>query len=331
MQNKKAVIEKSVIFILIALLIYGVWWLFSPLASEYLQMKTTKAMTGRIYSLKDVYRPFIEKITYVNGHFIMFMTKPVLFKAGYQYIYTSSDGVNWQEVYRSEKGGRGTGEGWNKSHAIPMEFGHQCFMYTWILGGEVSDNCTTSWIKFKSNWPNEVWKNKIYMRSSNQYTQPLRYKNKLVQVFKKNKDITTLQLVIGYEILYITDDGINWHKLDVDKNVIKDLISENSLTVADLTEEVNYQGLKPVAYNLPQFPYGNIKAYNVLSKISTDANLHFNLKKELSSSGDGIYIGVITIKDKADYYFLTSTDSKSYKLIQVPFNVTNFMVDIFFN
>ena len=82
MQNKRNVIKKSVIFSLIALFIYGVWWLFSPLASEYLQMKTTKAMTGRIYHLNDVYRPFIEKITYIDGHFIMFMTKPLLFKTG---------------------------------------------------------------------------------------------------------------------------------------------------------------------------------------------------------------------------------------------------------
>jgi hypothetical protein len=35
MQNKKAAIKKSVIFSFIALFIYGVWWLFSPLASEY--------------------------------------------------------------------------------------------------------------------------------------------------------------------------------------------------------------------------------------------------------------------------------------------------------
>jgi hypothetical protein len=330
MQNKRNVIKKSVIFSLIALFIYGVWWLFSPLASEYLQMKTTKAMTGRIYHLNDVYRPFIEKITYIDGHFIMFMTKPLLFKTGYQYIYISSDGINWQEVYRSEIGGMGTGTGGNKSHVIPIEFNHKCFMYGWISGGTVSDNCSTSWVKFKANWPNEVWENKIYMRGVNEYTQPLVYQNTLVQVFKKNRDITTNQLIIGYELLYATDDGVNWHKLGVSESVIKDLVVQNNLKIVRLTEEINYQGTTPIAYNLPQFPHDNLEAYRVLSKINANASLKLNLSENLASYGNKTYIGLVTIKNKDDYHFLISKDGESYQLIKVPSSITNFFADIFF-
>lgn len=329
MQNKKAAIKKSVIFSFIALFIYGVWWLFSPLASEYLRMKTTKAMTGRVYHLKDVYRARIEKITYVNGYFIMFMTKPKLFTTLQRYIYISVDGINWQEVYRPNINVEKY-SGVHSSDGFPIKFNNKCFMYSNYLGSQISANCQTKWQYTSSIWPKNMWK--VTMKGSeNNYTQPLKYKNKLVYVFKKDQGFFTSQLIVGHEILYSTDDGINWSKLDVSESVINGLVVQNGLEIAKLIEEINYKGTAPIAYNLPQFPSYNLEAYRVLSEINSSMFLKLNLSKRLTAYGNETYIGLVTMKNKDDYHFFISKDGKSYQLIKVPFNITNFFVDIFFN
>ena len=330
--KSKLITKKNLKISLVLLIMYGVWWLFFPLCKTYVNMKSHNIMTGDVYGLNDVYHPYISKITFVNGHFILFMTKPSLFEAGYRYVYFSNNGFNWEAVEKSNRGGGVVSNGENRVHDIPFEFKRKCFIYTNYIGGSYSNNCLSTWQYFGLVWPTNTW-NVHMVRSSNDYTQPLKYKDKLIFVFKNNPSFFTSQLIPNHATLYATDDGINWYELRSSESVIQDLILENNLQKAPLTEDIRYDKniMPPIAYDLPQFPQNNIKAYQVLSKINQSHHLGLELKEELSASGNGVYISIVTIKNKNDYHLLISRDGFNYQLIKMPENVTGFLMDMFFN
>jgi len=263
------------------------------------------------------------------------MTKPWLFDAGYKYIYISNNGVNWEVTEKSIRGGGRVGQGWNRVHNIPFEFDGKCFINEGLLGTYISYDCKSNWSYYKFIVSDGYEVTHIYNFLDNQgnYYQPLRYKRQLVQVYKNNEDdIRTSQLIPGYAILYATKDGINWYKLQSSESVIQGLIQENNLQKAPLIEDINYPAnrMPPAAYDLPQFPQNNIKAYQVLSALNESHHLGLELKEELSAHGNGIYISIVTIKGKNDYHLLASKDGVNYQLIEMPRNVTSFLTDVFF-
>ncbi len=99
-----------------------------------------------------------------------------------------------------------------------------------------------------------------------------------------------------------------------------------------MVEDIDYPKnmMPPTAYDLPQFPQNNLKAYQVLSAINGIYHLDLDLKEELSAYGNGVYISIVTIKNKNDYHLLISKDGISYKLIKMSNNVTGFLTDVFF-
>ena len=326
---------KGLITVSILLIIYGLWWLFGPLCKTYINMKSHNIMTEDTYELNEVYHPYIEKITFVDGHFILFMTKPWLFDAGYKYIYISNNGVNWEVTEKSIRGGGRVGQGWNRVHDIPFEFDGKCFIDIALLGAQVSYNCKSNWSYYKFIVSDGYEVTHIYNFLDNQgnYYQPLRYKRQLVQVYKNNEDdIRTSQLIPGYAILYATKDGINWYKLQSSESVIQGLIQENNLQKAPLIEDIDYPAnrMPPAAYDLPQFPQNNIKAYQVLSALNESHHLGLELKEELSAYGNGVYISVVPIRDKNDYHLFVSKDGVNYQLVKMPRNVVGFLTDVFF-
>jgi hypothetical protein len=336
MQNKRNVIKKSVIFSLIALFIYGVWWLFSPLASEYLRMKTTKAMTGRVYHLKDVYYFDVKTVVFVDGNFLLFVGKPYLFKPLYGYAFISKDGETWIEVPKSKTGAifkqKSVGL-WTPNNSVPMEFNQKCFIFGDKDHGKYSEDCKTSWVDFYTVWENsyEESRETNYWGTSSFYTQPLHYNNKLVFVFKSTKNILTTQLIPDYAVLYATDNGIYWHKIDVTESVIHDLIIENDLKLSPLKESIEYAPSSiHLAYDLPKYPLSNLNAYNVLNNINQKHHLGLTLDPARSAYGNGVYFAAATKANMYDNYFITSRDGESYQLVKPPKEVTNFAASMFF-
>jgi len=310
----------------LVLVICGLSYILFPLVDEVIKIKMTKIMINESYTLKDRYRPNIKKMTFVDGHFIMFITKPLLFKPGQAYIYTSANGTSWEKQKNIfEKRSYSWGSG------FPLEYKNKCLSYSSFTGGVLSLNCKDKWQQFNTKLPNKIWINSQYMRDGNyEYNIPLTYKDKLVFVFKRDKNIKTSQLIVNHELLYKTNDGINWDELNLNESELQYFIKENYLQQAPLTESISYSGNVPIAYNLPEFPQNNIKAYQVLLAINNFYHLDLDLQGELTAFGNDSYIGVFTKKNTYDYYMIISKDKVTYQIIRLPTNVTGFLTDIFF-
>mgnify|MGYP003466305270 CR=1 FL=1 len=323
---------------IVVALVCGLGYVFLPLANVYLESKIQKLMVdGQDHPISEYYYNKIAGVTFINGNFLLFMTKPYMFHPGYGYIYSSSDAKEW--VQRARFNFRFLGD--RKTFNFPYSIGQKCFIYSGI-GDNIlmSTNCKDNWHDLSVTAPPikvMYYSSQIDDKLLHCYNL-IKHKGSLITVFSNqppklsNYDVfITSQIVPNYAVLFQTYDGVNWYRLATTKKLIQELVTENKLESYVLVDRflrnpdkfpvVDFNKLIPYAYNLPCYPEDNLKAYNVLNKIVESNNLNIYLSPTLTTYGAGVYIGVFM--DYSKYSVIKSEDGIHYSISSLAAQVTN--------
>lgn len=283
MQNKKAVIKKSVIFSLTALLVYGVWWLFSPLLNVKSKIFWYKVNIGEEKTYSDYYYAEIGGITYIKDKFYVLLNKPYLLEVGRGYVYSSFDLRIWSEEaaqhgipsasfslydndrYHIDSNGYTIWKSNNSNisnYSLPREINNNCYIVV-FQSGFISPNCDGTWKSY--DFLTDIEKNLV----------------------SKSESITA-------DNTLLTDGKIC--KL-YQQGILKEKLLES-------------------IYCAPKLSLANINAYHVLYKIVQTNKLDIILDGSHTAYGGGKYVGVF-YKNK-QYYFIISTDGIHYEIKPAP-------------
>lgn len=101
---KKRII-KYIAWSVASLVALFVGWQALLIANVYMAKKTARMMIGRDYYMHDYYYADISNITYTGHNFLLYVQKPFLFSPDHYYLYSSTDGIKWAEVFSSWFGG----------------------------------------------------------------------------------------------------------------------------------------------------------------------------------------------------------------------------------
>ena len=333
-------IKKRIKFTMILLIFSFLCYVFVPLGWYYFMTALFSQMNNGTEreSIQQHFYTKIAGLTYVNGNFLLFMTKPYMFQNEYGYIYVSNNSQKWTEAAKF---------GWllhfgsgpsieNDQVNFPMALGQSCYSYGNNL---FSSNCKDNWqietVEFFEQL--KVWGSHKFIKELHEPTcyNPLKYKSSIVKVYSiqppringyEVKDTT--QLIPDYARLYQTFDGKHWHELVATREVINDLVLENNLQPNKLLDRYNnyrfpdldFDKIIPVAYDIPCFPDNNLKAYEQLVKIIESNKLKIKLDKGLTAYGNGIYLGIF--KNQQNHYsVISSVNGKDYTVSDIPNNI----------
>ena len=106
-RSMKKRIIKYVALSISSLVLLFVGWQALLIANVYMAKKTARMMIGRDYYMHDYYYADISNITYTGHNFLLYVQKPFLFSPDHFYLYSSTDGITWTEVFSSWFGGLG--------------------------------------------------------------------------------------------------------------------------------------------------------------------------------------------------------------------------------
>lgn len=283
MQNKKAVIKKNAIFSLTALLVYGVWWLFSPLLNVKSKIFWYKVNIGEEKTYSDYYYAEIGGITYIKDKFYVLLNKPYLLEIGRGYIYSSFDLRIWSEeaaqhgipsasfsLYDNDKydidsNGYTIWKSNNSNisnYSLPREINDNCYIVV-FQSGFVSPSCNGTWKSY--DFLTDIEKNLV----------------------SKSESITADNTLL------------------TDGNICK--LYQQGILKEKLLESI---------YCAPKLSLANINAYHVLYKIVQTNKLDILLDGSHTTYGDGKYVGIFY--KKKQYYFIISTDGIHYEIKPAP-------------
>ena len=273
--------------------IYGLWWLFSPLLSVYDERFMTGVNLGEHKTMTDYYYVNIGGITYAKDKFYVLLNKPYLFKNHNGYIYSSKNLVNWGEEaqYNSIPGSSSSvSRNFSYNDYSINSIGHPFFKGSDdsnnYVPRQVDGNCYI--IDFRNGFfspsCNGSWKRYSYLSESENANL----------IFDKNED----------SVLGICE-------------YIKNRFSQNR--VAELEKFLC----------LPTVPKQNDASYLVLTKIVKANHLDIVLTSSSTAYGDGKYVGIF-YKNK-QYYFIISADGIHYEIKPVPEELTSSLAIKLFN
>ena len=241
-------------------------------------------MIGRDYYMHDYYYADISNITYTGHNFLLYVQKPFLFSPEHYYLYSSTDGVTWTEVFSSWFGGLGgsvPSETFNKQQIFD-ESG-EWFTY-------IPSDAAGKIVYFNYD---EVWWTKYTKTSSIAYGQ-----------YSFNFPIyNSKECSIKYTRFSKYDYTISSHNCQTTWKVHR----SKAPFLAAIEEK--------------RYPEANLRSFNTLKDTVIKNKLSISLGVPLSTYGNGKYLGIFSKINK--YYIIISSDGIHYEIRELPFNVTD--------
>lgn len=289
---KKRVI-KYIAWSVISLVALFVGWQALLIANVYMAKKTARMMIGNDYYMHDYYYADISNITYTGHNFLLYVKKPFLFSPEHYYLYSSTDGITWTEVFRSWFGGLGGSvpSGTFNKQQIFDESG-EWFTY---IPSDAADKVT--YFNYATIW----WR--AYIKSSS-------------MAYGQYLSNSPTYISTGCEIEYKGFSSYNY-------KIFSKNCEENWRVKSNRAPSMDYP-------ETGSYPNINRKSFKVLKNIVQTNKLLISLGIPLSTYGDGKYVGIFSRANR--YYIIISLDGIHYKIHELSSNVTDSLaISIFSN